>query len=146
MPTRTERSRSLSGQVLLALSVLGLFVTAGCRSPMRPPDLRGIYDRAAKLHHVDRNPVVVVPGILGTRLVDTDSGRVVWGAFGGGSADPSKAQGARLVALPMEPGRPLAELRDNVAVDGVLESLRVRLLGLPLELQAYVDILRTPGA
>ncbi len=56
----------------------GLLV--GCRSSLPVPDLGGIYNRAAKSHDAYRNPVIVMPGILGTRLVDPDSGRLIWGA------------------------------------------------------------------
>jgi len=48
-----------------------------------------------------RNPVVVIPGLLGTRLVDPDTGQVVWGAFGGGAASPKTPEGMRLLALPL---------------------------------------------
>ena len=30
-----------------------------------------------------RNPVIVIPGILGSRLVEESTGKVVWGAFAG---------------------------------------------------------------
>lgn len=109
------------------------------------PDLGGLYNRAAEFDDATRNPVIVIPGVLGSKLVDRDSGRAVWGAFAGEYADPETDEGARLVALPMAEGRPLSELRDSVSPDGVLDSVRIRLLGVPLESQAYVYILKTLG-
>ena len=89
--------------------------------------------------------MIVIPGILGSRLVHEDSGTTVWGAFGGGFADPRTDDGARLVALPMQQGVPLSQLRDDVVPDQVLDRLQVNLLGMPLELGAYVNILRSLG-
>jgi len=129
-------------------SGLGLFVVlglvCGCESHLRPPDLGGLYSRAAR-EQQDRNPVIVIPGILGSKLVDSESGRVVWGAFSKGYANPQTPDGARLVALPMREGAPLAELKDGVRPAGVLDRVRLDLFGLPVELQAYVNILATLG-
>jgi pimeloyl-ACP methyl ester carboxylesterase len=118
-----------------------------CTTSLRPgPNLHGLYDRAAASNDAARNPIIVIPGVLGTVLRDTSSGRVVWGTFVGTYADPRRADGARLVALPMQRGTPIAELQDEVVPDKVLESVKVSLLGLPVEQHAYISILRTLGA
>ena len=44
-------------------------------------NLKILYEKSAQYHRPDRNPVIVIPGILGSRLVDETSGRTVWGAF-----------------------------------------------------------------
>jgi lecithin:cholesterol acyltransferase len=131
-------------------SAIGALVAAGfmagCATSLAPaPDLGGLYNRAAQGGDATRNPVIVVPGIGGSKLMDQDTGRVVWGAFAGTYANPSRPDGARLVALPMAEGRALAELRDAVEPTGVLDRVRVTLLGLPIEPQAYLYILRTLG-
>lgn len=108
-------------------------------------DLAAIYNRAAMAHGPEQNPVIVIPGILGSRLVDTDSGQVVWGAFGGGAARPDNPEGARLIALPMQPGVPLAEQTDQVATTGALDRVEFSLLGLPIQLEAYAQIMATLG-
>ncbi len=125
----------------------GLLTAAlGCATGVAPiPDLGGLYNRAARWRDDQRNPVIVIPGVLGSKLLDPASGRVVWGAFLGSYANPRSADGAGLVALPMRTGAPLRELRDEVVPNGVLESVRVSLLGLPMEQQAYISILRTLG-
>ena len=125
---------------------LALTLLVGCGSTPSTPDLEVLYERAARYEDFARNPVVVIPGVLGSRLVDSESGRVVWGAFTGDFADPGTAAGARLVALPMQPGVELAELIDGVQPDGALESLDLRVFGLPIQLEAYRSILRTLGA
>lgn len=137
---------SSRSRLRLACIVFLLPWVVGCGSSLDVPDLQGIYDEVAKHHDQHRNPVVVIPGILGTRLVDGNTGQVVWGAFGGTAIDPEKPDGARLFAHPMASGVELAGLTDEVVPDGVLEKVQVKLAGLPIELQAYVEILATLGA
>ncbi|MEM7051979.1 MAG: hypothetical protein AAF604_20090 [Acidobacteriota bacterium] len=128
---------------LLATLLAGL----ACR-PQAPatPDLSAIYNRAAQHHDAYRNPVIVIPGILGSRLIDPGSGRTVWGAFRGGAANPQRDDDLALIALPLGEDRPFVDLRDEVEPAGVLDRLEVRLAGLPFQLQAYVQILKTLGA
>lgn len=122
-----------------------LFALLGCAHSGARPGLSHLYDRAAQDHGPERNPVVVVPGILGSRLKDYPSGRLVWGAFEGDAAKPGDPAGARLFALPMREGATLAELTDEVYPDGVLDRFRVRFLGLPMVLEAYLGVLKTLG-
>ncbi|MGF1462130.1 MAG: esterase/lipase family protein [Maricaulaceae bacterium] len=128
----------------LALSAL---VLSGCLNA-RPaqPDLRILYNETAQYHLPDRNPVVVIPGVLGSRLRDAATGQVVWGAFEPASANPNDPDGLRALALPIAPDQPLTELTDTVRPDGVLDRVRLKVLGLPIQLQAYAGILSTLGA
>lgn len=128
-----------------ALAAIICLFFAGC-SVIRPPsDLGGLYNRAASMSDLDRNPIILIPGVIGSRLVDGESGRVVWGAFSGDFADPDKDEGFRLIAHPVRQGRDLAELQDSVYASGVLDRLQIVFIGLPVELSAYVQILRTLG-
>jgi len=115
---------------------------AGCAAEPKT-DLALIYNPAASHQGIDRNPVIVIPGLLGSRLKDPTSGQVVWGAFGGDAVDPESEMGARLVALPysemmMTPG-------SAVQPDGVLDRVQIRLAGIPISLQAYAEILGALG-
>lgn len=109
------------------------------------PDLASIYRRTAQIDHQQRNPIIVIPGILGSKLVDESGQRVVWGEFGGNGIDPATADGARLLGIPMEEGKPLEELVDTVKVAGPLDSLNVRVFGVPFQIAAYRDILVALG-
>lgn len=109
----------------------------------RETDLAVLYNPAAQHHGVDRNPIIVIPGLLGSRLRDPASGQVVWGAFDGNAADPGTTLGARLVALPFTdlmttPGA-------AVRADGVLDRVRIRVAGIPIALRAYAEIMSTLG-
>jgi hypothetical protein len=131
-PARAARMTSV-GLLLLAAALLH----AGCAQRPRTPDLALTYNRAAGHHGPERNPIIAIPGILGTKLVARDSLRVVWGAFDRGSANPARPEDARLIALPIRAGQPLEGLRDEVEPAGVLERVRVSLLGIPVEILAY---------
>lgn len=109
------------------------------------PQLGDIYGRTAQSADIERNPLIVIPGVLGSRLVDNSSQRVVWGEFGGFGIDPSHPDGARLLALPMSEGKSLRELTDSVQVQGVLDALEIRVFGVPFEMSAYRDILVALG-
>jgi len=117
----------------------------GCRSSQSGPDLSTLYNRAAQYHGPERNPIILIPGILGTKLTHQPTQTTTWGAFSGNFADPETPDGARQVALPMRVGHPLSALRDSVYPDGALEQVSVRVLGLPFELSAYVDIMQALG-
>jgi len=109
------------------------------------PDLGHIYGRTAQADDRDRNPIIVIPGVLGSRLVDDQARMVVWGEFGGDGINPGNSVGARLIALPMAQGQPLNTLRDNVRAAGTLDALSIRVLGIPFQIKAYRDLLITLG-
>jgi pimeloyl-ACP methyl ester carboxylesterase len=142
-PTNTKK-RTLRCCILMVSLAIGL---SGCQSfGKHESDVKIIYERSAQYHMPDRNPVIVIPGILGSKLTDRDSRRIVWGAFDPESVDPSTPDGARLISLPIEGNRPLSELRDGVEPNGVLDKVHVNLFGIPLDIRAYVGILTTLGA
>ena len=97
-------------------------------------------------HGPDVTPVIVIPGILGSRLVDDATGQVAWGAFSGDYAKTNTPDGARLVSLPMSQGAALRDLADTVRSDGALDRVKISFLGLSTTLQAYAAILSTLGA
>ena len=53
-------------------------------SSRRTPDLGGLYNELAQNEDPSRNPVILIPGILGSKRVDRSSGVIVWGTFGFG--------------------------------------------------------------
>lgn len=132
-------SRSMS----LACLVLGL---ASC-SETRTVPLETIYGARARATATTRTPVVVIPGILGSKLVDRASGRTVWGAFQFGAIDADIPADARIFALPMRKGVPLAQLTDGVDAPDALDTVKLD-IGLlrGLELGAYVDLLQALAA
>ena len=125
---------------LISLLLL-LSLSSGCAKQYKPPNLGELYTRSAQEFHKYGNPVIVIPGILGSTLREKETGRIVWGAFDRDFANPETPEGARLIALPLD-----MEDRGNVVPDGALERVKVSFLGLPLQLNAYINILSTLGA
>jgi len=141
--TNATRRVFRCGIVMVCLAI----GSTGCVSfGKHEADVKIIYEKSAQYHMPDRNPVIVIPGILGSKLFDRDSQRTVWGAFEPESVDPTTAEGARLISLPVEGDRQLSELRDGVEPNGVLDKVHVNLFGVPLNIRAYAGILTTLGA
>jgi pimeloyl-ACP methyl ester carboxylesterase len=98
--------------------------------------------RAFQYEGLERHPVIVIPGIFGSRLVDSASQRIVWGLFTGKEMiENFSTNQMRLLSLPMTEGKSLNELRDTVLPAGVLETVKVRLLGLPIHMNGYKDMI-----
>ena len=124
-----------------------LALLTGCQSlkQRRQVSLGEIYDDLAKLPDTERNPVVVIPGILGSRLVDGQTSEVVWGEMGPSGVSPLKTRSLTELALPMQSGVPLHQLHDQVKQDGPLDQITFRVAGIPIRVNAYAQVLATLG-
>jgi hypothetical protein len=132
--------------VVTALVPAASLLLPGCASKPLEPDLRVLYETPAQALGGARNPVVVIPGILGSKLEAAD-GTKVWGSFTFGAADADTPDGARLVALPMASDVPLVDLRDDVRATAVLDVVVADVtIFRGLEFAAYSDILTTLDA
>ena len=129
-----------------------LLLLAACSSgPKQSVNLRQIYQDAAQYHLPDRNPIIVIPGVLGSRLEDETSGKTVWGAFRKNYVSPKTAEGAQLISLSIDSLDTEDHSHQNyefgrVRANGVLENLELKLAGIPISIQAYAGILTTLGA
>ncbi len=141
-PRKENPPAGLSRWWIVVLSL----VLSACASNSR--DFLALnYQRSALVEGVERNPVIVIPGLLGTTLRDREADEYIWGGFDRVSVNPEREAGLRALALPFELGdRGEVSARDNVEPAWVLERARVRLLGLPFNLDVYAGILRTLGA
>jgi len=151
----SKKRFSLGGIVSIALIATALFGAYYLYSEVdQRKYIKFIYERSAQYHRPERNPVIVIPGILGSRLVNQATGMRVWGAFKGVSVDPGTKEGAQLLSLPIsDPAAcyfqtdcSLKDQRDELAPDGVLDEFNLDLFGLPIGVQAYANILAILGA
>lgn len=117
---------AFTGGFLLCLA----FSCEGVRS--KTPRIRELYDAAARREA--RNPVVVIPGILGSRLVQRSTGKVLWGAFTSDAIDVGTPEGVRA----------LADLND-VEVTGPLDRLDLSVVFGVISVDVYASILRSLG-
>jgi pimeloyl-ACP methyl ester carboxylesterase len=132
-------------QLVAFVFLLTILTTIACSVPPRAPDLGGLYTKLAQNEDPYRNPVILIPGILGSKLVDRPSDVIVWGTFGFGNANPNNAEGARLVALPITRGKKFSELHDNVIPTDTLDKVVISFGGYPLVLNTYAYILGVLG-
>ncbi|WP_245407297.1 hypothetical protein [Synechococcus sp. WH 8020] len=49
----------------------------------------------------DANPIILIPGLGGTKLVDARNGKTAWGSYGHSSYWPSTDKDNQLLALPL---------------------------------------------
>jgi pimeloyl-ACP methyl ester carboxylesterase len=116
-----------------------LFLLTGCSSSIRHPELLSHYEEAAASHDQRINPIIVIPGIMGSRLIDESSGKVVWGSYGIGAIRHSSAEGVRTMSIPMKQGTALSALTDQVVQDGALDRL---VLNPGFSVSAYARLLQ----
>ena len=130
---------------LQSISTVFILSLIACSSAYKAPDLGGLYNSLVQNESPYRNPVILIPGLLGSKLVHESTGAVVWGSFGFNSVSPRTAEGARIIAIPMQYKETLDEMRDNVLPAGTLDRVRLNFLGFPLEQNTYADILSILG-
>lgn len=140
--SRIEARIRVAYPFILAIFLLSLIA---CSTTYKTPDLGGLYNSLAQNESPYRNPVILIPGLLGSKLVDRDTGEVVWGSFGLNTASPRTVEGARMIALPMGYGESVEEIGDRVVPAGTLDRVRVNFLGYPLEQNTYAHILGNLG-
>ena len=133
-------------QAIATFLLLALFL-GGCQklTLRKQVSLGEIYNDLAQLPDTERNPVIVIPGILGSRLTDSQTGEIAWGESGLGGASPLKTRSLTELALPMQQGVALHQLHDQVQPDGPLDQFVFRVAGIPLKVNAYAQILETLG-
>jgi pimeloyl-ACP methyl ester carboxylesterase len=120
VPPRSENSRYL----LSCLLLLSLVAT-GCISARRTPNLEHIF--AAARSSTGKRPVIVIPGILGSELINSKTAEKVWP-----SAFRTSEEG-----LPISPN--LEANRDDLIPGKIVETVRLARL-LP-EVYVYRDLL-----
>ena len=118
-------SPQLRARYLVWALVAVSLVSSGCISARRTPDLENIF--ASARTRTGKRPVIVIPGILGSELINSKTGETVW---------PSAFRTSNDV-LPISPN--LEANRDDLVPGKVLETVRLARI-LP-EVYVYRDLL-----
>ncbi|MBW2490642.1 MAG: hypothetical protein JRE65_05805, partial [Deltaproteobacteria bacterium] len=87
---------------------------AACTHPFKTPDLGGLYNRMIQNENPYRNPVILIPGLLGSKLIDPQTGHTAWGKFGVAGITSDKVTAPANIALPMGKGKIFNELEDQL--------------------------------
>jgi pimeloyl-ACP methyl ester carboxylesterase len=119
-----NRSRARSRYLISTLIVVSL-VSSACISARRTPNLENIFATARA--RTGKRPVIVIPGILGSELINPKTHETVWP-----SAFRTEQEG-----LPISPD--LASNRDDLVPGKIIETVRLARL-LP-EVYVYRDLL-----
>jgi hypothetical protein len=89
-----------------------------------------------------RNPVILVPGFLGSRLINREDGQLIWDGFNRTILSPSSVRGAQKLSFRPDPAAPIRTMSDHVVADGVMDHRDVQIAGLPAELQGYARVMQ----
>jgi len=111
--------------VALALVAITLFVSSGCISARRTPNLERVFREARA--RTGKRPIIVIPGILGSQLIDSKTGEIVWPSVFRSEADYPPIS------------RDLLSTRDDLVAGKIIETVRFAKI-LP-EVYVYRDLL-----
>lgn len=114
-------------------------------APNKAPDLGGLYNSLIQNQNPYRNPVILIPGLLGSKLIDPKTGYTAWGKFGISGIAFNKSSEPYSIALPMEMGKNFHELKDRLVPSGALDRVVVNFFGYPLQQNTYAYILGVLG-
>ena len=122
-PNRPTHRRLSAATALLAV----LAVSSSCSG--RRPNLLEVYPGAAAIEH---RPVIIIPGIFGSRLRNSVTGEVVWGRLSNLltsrfklALTPARADRSDLLDLPIESPDPTAN-RDNLEAYDIFDGVAGR--------------------
>ncbi|MFZ2655296.1 MAG: hypothetical protein WAX69_10260 [Victivallales bacterium] len=144
-------------QIECAVLVLIMIVMAGCSSTdssVGSYDSGAVYNRplystiarkSMAYEGVERNPVIVVHGFLGARLKNTRTDEIIWGDFTGLQMLGYSNEQLKGISVPMEIGKPLRDLKNDVHPYSILQNVNVRILGMHFNMDAYDKMLEILG-
>src|SRR6266498_66175 len=129
----SPKLKTLNERILISLLlgpiVFASLILSGCISAKRTPNLERIFAEARV--RTGKRPVIIIPGILGSELVNPKTGETVWP-----SVVRSRSDGS---TLPMSPD--LSANHDDLVPGKIIETLRLARI-LP-EVYVYRDLLDT---
>ena len=108
-------------------------------------DIASIYRHAVRQDLTTRNPVIVIPGVMGSRLVAPLAARQVWGDFRKDPVKPVTPEQSQAIGLPMKMGVPLDQLHSASQTAGSLAEVKGKFAGIPIRKQMYGNVLGAMG-
>ncbi|HBM17186.1 MAG TPA: hypothetical protein DD381_12715 [Lentisphaeria bacterium] len=134
--------------VLLFLCISLLFVSCGSSTGsytsmedrITDPMQVQMFKKNINYEGMDRNPLIIVHGFLGSSLIDPKTKDSLWGSFRAIDAISISDKKMYEIAYPMEYGVKLDSLKDNVEVGCLLESVKISICGIPFQVGAYKDL------
>jgi hypothetical protein len=90
---------------------------------------------------IERNPVIVVHGFLGSKLVNSITGENLWGDFRTWDFVSVSDEKIRGLAHPMGYKTSLKKLKNNIIPNELLETANVSCLGISVKVTAYKKLI-----
>ena len=90
---------------------------------------------------IKRNPIIVVHGFQGANLKNSKTDKNIWGEFKGSDSFYMNDEKLRNLSHPMEKGKKLTELHDDIIPDGILDNVQVSVMGITVESVAYQPLI-----
>ena len=118
-------NRSCSSKLSFVLITALVIISTGCIAARRNPDLQQIFANARATQ--GKRPVIVIPGILGSELINSKNGEHVW---------PTPFRTSE-EGLPMNPD--LSQNEDDLVPGKIVETVKLARI-LP-EVYVYRDLL-----
>jgi pimeloyl-ACP methyl ester carboxylesterase len=103
------------------------------------------YEKNLRSTRAAQNPIIVIPGILGSNIVDSRTGDPIWGDFGKRFANPKSDKNLRLIALPMQQGQTLDQLQGLSKSAGSLRYVKGTIANMPIRINTYASMLSAMG-
>ena len=92
---------------------------------------------------IARNPVIIVHGFLGAKLIDPKTRKNIWGDFRlSDEVTAFPPARSKMLAVPMTPGLALQKLKSSAVVKGLMEDAKVRVFGMNVSLSSYSSMIR----
>ncbi|NOQ14954.1 MAG: hypothetical protein GQ583_10830, partial [Methyloprofundus sp.] len=92
------------------------------------------YEQQIRQSGFKQNPIIVIPGILGSNIANLENENTLWGDFGESFADPKADANLRMIALPMQMGKTLDQLHGKSTADGSLRYIKGSVAGIPISI------------
>ena len=150
-----KRTRIFKRILTVAAGLLAACILNACQpdavgsyqSPLTPSEtiFSQTTRRSLNYEGVRRNPVILIHGLLGSRLEDPETGNKFWGTFSPTLPDHDSL---KLLSMPMSWGKSLRELSNNTRASFLLDTVSIRVIGLEFSMYAYsplVDTIRKAG-
>ena len=103
------------------------------------------YEHQIRQSRFKQNPIIVIPGILGSNIANPENENTLWGDFGESFASPDADENLRMIALPMKMGKTLDQLQGKSTADGSLKYIKGSVAGIPISINTYASMLSAMG-
>ena len=144
---------SFSKALLYMISVASMTVViSGCNSPegsyqsfaeYKTPIYGEVSKWTRDYEGIARNPVIIVHGFLGSKLVDPKTRKNIWGDFKlSDDATAFPPEKSRMLAVPMTPGLTVQKLKSSAVVRGLMEDATARVFGMNISLSSYSSLIK----